>query len=193
MNSTTRARANRDLKSVLSSFRSSYKMACESSRVEYIKTLSPGARLPEAGKIYGNDAREEFKSLCRGYQQRVCEISEKYVDELKEEATTAPSTDAVNSITLLSLRNNISENEVRDLLDRYGDNVQAYKAIKSIAVEKGIRVFNDHPIDAEIADVEAMSKVLCREMSNACLANKVFSDGIISALEAQVDRAVPAE
>lgn len=68
--SFTTARINKDLKTILSQFVDAYQIAADSSRNVYLRTLAPGSPVPKEGVIYGDDKREEFRSIVDDYREK---------------------------------------------------------------------------------------------------------------------------
>lgn len=190
---TQTEKANKELKSLLSQFKDSYRMACESSRNEYIKTLSPGAPLPKEGIIYGQEKKQEFESMCVGYRDKAREIIAKHLVELKEKATAPPSSDAVNSISMLSMRKNVTSDEINDLLSRYGDNPMCWDTIVSIAKENDIHSFGKHPVKSQIEDLEGLSKTIDKTLSVQSANAGHASDAFVSMMALEVDRSFPVQ
>lgn len=193
MNYFTKQRVNKDLKSLTSRFKDGYRITCESSRNAHMRTLSPGSPMPPQGIIYGDNIRKEFESECSGYRVKAREIIDEALQDLKKKETEAPTNEAVNSITLLNLRKEITENEIDDLLTRYGkDNPQAWRAINSIAYDHGIKVFKDHPVYEEIEAVEALGKTLEKTISLSSAESGHASDGYITLVDEQIDNVFPS-
>lgn len=187
---TTKTQANQELKKIMSDFNESYKLVCAQSRDEYIKTLKPGSPLPTEGTIYTENRKSQFSEECNKYRAKAHEIINAHIDELKRKETDAPSTEAVNTITLLKLRDNVSEKEISELLERYGDNPQAYRAINSIAFSHDIKSFGDHPISESLENLEALSSGIDKVIAPW---NKNISDGYIAMFNLQIDSAFPEE
>lgn len=186
-------KVNKELKSIISQFKDSYQIACDSSRNAYMKTLPAGARVPKEGILYGDERRQEFESMCAGYRDKALALLNKVLSDLHDKMTEAPSTDAVNSITLLGLRENISQSEIENLLERYGDNPQAWNTIVSIARDHDIRAFSDHPIEGQISAINDLSRSLERVLSTRSASAGHATDGFLSMVEMQIDEVFPAE
>lgn len=186
-------RANKDLKSIVSRFGDSFSTMCETSRNAYMRTLAPGAQIPREGILYGQDARDEFESMCAGYRAEADIILNDLASELKKKTTDAPDTDAVNTISLLKMRGDIAPDEVSDLLDRYGENPQAYRAIVAIANEKGLKEFElaKHPVDEALQNVADLSTTLRRTLSESSASAGHASEGFLDMVSAQIDLAIP--
>lgn len=183
---------NRDLKQILSEYKDEYRIICSTSREKYMQTLPVGSQIPKEGMIYGQEYKQVFDESCKGYQAKAYKILSDAHSELKKEATEAPSTEAVNSLALLNMRKDITETEIEDLINRYGDNPQVWKTIRSIAGENGIRV-SDHPINEQIRNIEGLMHTLNSTLSVASASKGHAGDGFLSMVAMQIDDAFPVE
>lgn len=189
--------ANKGLKVILNDYVSDYNRICEESRRAYVATLAPGAVVPPAGRIYTEDDKQRMEALADGYRNKAATIIDGIMQELKDELTAAPSSDAVNTITLLRMRDEIKPGEVRDLLDKYGDNPQAHKTIISIAMDKGCHLdpFTDytHPAErmgARVEDLKAsIENYIDPDKTSNTLAN---IEGSRAFMDMNIDSALPA-
>ena len=186
-------KANKELKSILSQFKDAYRMACDASHKAYVSSLPTGAQIPRDDVIYGENYKAEFDSMCAGFRKKAHEIMDERLSELREKATEAPSTEAVNSITLLSMRKDIPEKEFENLLVRYGDNAQAWKTIVSIANAHGIHSFTTPDIDDKIADVESLDKSLDKVLSLKNAIDGYANDGFLAMVGMDIDNVFPTE
>lgn len=183
---------NKELKELLNTFKDSYRTTCYASRVQYMKTLPAGSQIPKEGVIYGDAEKQQFDLDCKGFRDKAYKILSDAHSELKKEATEAPSTEAVNSLALLNMRKDITETEIEDLINRYGDNPQVWKTIRSIAGENGIRV-SDHPINEQIRNIEGLMHTLNSTLSVASASKGHAGDGFLSMVAMQIDDAFPVE
>ena len=184
---------NKELKELLNTFKDSYRTTCYASRVQYMKTLPAGSQIPKEGVIYGDAEKQQFDLDCKGFRDKANKILSDAHSELKKEATEAPSTEAVNSITLLNMRKDITETDVDDLLTRYGSNPQAWKTIKSIANDHDIRGFRDHPIDEQIQNIEGLANTLNKTLSLASASSGHAGDGFLAMVAGQIDQTFPVD
>ena len=185
--------ANRDLKTIISQYLDDYKAICNSSRNDYIKTLVPGSPVPPEGAIYTDEKKAEFRSLVEGYRTKAFSIIDKAYKDLKDKSTVAPSSDAVNSIALLNMRKDISEKDIEDLLDKYGNNVQAYSTINSIARDHGIKTFKDHRIKEDMDGVGEIESVMDKFINYERATSGRAGDGLRAIIEAKIDKVFPVE
>lgn len=187
-------KANKELKSILSQFVDAYRIVCENSRNEYMKTLAPGAQIPKEGVIYGEDFKKEFDSMCAGYRNKALEIVEKKLSELRDKATEAPSTEAVNSIALLNMRKDITEDEIDNLLTRYGDNAQVWKTLVSIAKEHDIYTFREiNDLDEKVQTLVDLEKNLEKTLSVMSALAGHATESFMSLIAMDIDEAFPIE
>lgn len=184
--------ANRDLKKIIRDYQEGYNNACAASRDAYMKTLAPGASVPQAGRIYRQTEKDEFKSKCNGYKALANAALDGLVSSLGSAVTAAPSTEAVNSITLLSMRANAEKKDFDRLLSAYGENVQAYKTIVSIAHDRGFEYPRTHPEEATLDGIESLRTTL-----NSALtlenAEAGRAGGFMSMVAAEIDEALPVD
>lgn len=186
------AEINRQLKSILSDTVNSYRRACNDSRSAYMATLKAGARIPEENRLYSAEERERFSSLCLESKHKVHDIFDSIKQEFKQKTTAAPSADAVNTISLLKARgDNLTPEEVHALLDQYGDNVQAFRAIKSIANEHKVYVYRDHPIDEKAKDIEGLEQSINNVLSPYSAESGRYSDGFLAFMNMSIDSCFP--
>ena len=158
---------NKQLKDIFSKYVTDFKAAAERSRIETIKNMPSGSIVPASGKIHGADERARFKDVCATYRDQVREVMEGERKRLRVKTTDAPSVDAVNAISLLKMRKGISEGEILNLIERYGDNYQAHQALVSIARENGVRGVMDHPLRLQLDGIDQLETSLCREIDIA--------------------------
>lgn len=180
---------SKELKSIVSQFADAYKMTCDRSWNDYVKTLTPGTMLPPKGRIYGEDKRAEFESLCQDYRVRVDKVLDEVLVGLNRKMTEAPSTEAVNTITLLNMRQNVDEIEIGNLLTKYGDNPQSWKALVDIASAHNIHVWDAHPVEKQIDGIENLRSSLGRVISRTSAEAGHTSDAYISVVCMDIDNA----
>lgn len=179
-----------NLKKVLRACEDDFKCTARASREELIKTLEPGQPAPSEGVIYGDEFKKGYKKRTEGYQADIAEILDKHVADLKKKATEAPSVEAVSSISLLNMRTNITRQEVEDLLERYGDNPQAYNTISNIARNHDIQGIGSHPISEAAANAEGLRDTLIKAIDHR---SGGLSSGKCAFIEMSIDSLFPAE
>lgn len=187
-----RQKANKALKQILREYQSSYNAKVKNSRNEYLQSMKPGQQIPSSIPLSSQD-RARFEEDIDRCKAKVADIIKPLHDELEDYITKAPSTEATNTIMMLSLRSNVSETDISSLMSKYGENVQAYKAIRDIAIKHDIRGFNEHEAEVELANIDDLSKSIMKTMSTGSAESGHASDGFISIMEVSIDSALPCE
>lgn len=126
-----------DLQTIVSQFQDSYNVTAAASIRDAKLRLQPGDAVPEEGKIIGDVFRNEFESLANGYRERAGKIIDGKIKGYEEYLTAAPSDEAVRVISMLGNRDHISSEEFDLVVEKYGDNYQAYKALNDIGARNG--------------------------------------------------------
>lgn len=188
-------KANKNLKSIIQSYKDSYRSLCQSSRTEYLESLPAYSKVPEGERLYTDAARNEFAQRCYGYRHDAEEIINNVLSDLKDEATKAPDADAVNVVSLLKMRDKVSGAELDDLLTRYGkDNPQIWAALKDIGTANGIHTIPDHPVNQAIEDVERLGDSLYRALTSPISSfASATPDGLFSFIEEHIDATFPVD
>lgn len=121
-------------------FADRFHKAAEKSRLEAMEGLKPGDTVPKTGIIYGDANRRFFEQEAGKIRDRGYAVIERARADLQRQITEAPKQDAVNAVAMLAHRTSITRQEVENLLQVYGDNYQAYQAIKDISAKHEIYV-----------------------------------------------------
>lgn len=184
------------LKELTERFRSGYCSAAKSSWEHHVKTLPIGQAVPPKGEIYGTENKAAFDELCRDITAQGRDIIGGVKAEVSEMMTAAPTEEAVNTINMLKLRDNVSEDEFARVMEKYGsDNYQAAKAISHVAHEQGIRglVGCDAALDEYMADLNGLEHSFGPNHFSTKQAEQGATEGMLSLLDAQIDAVFPDE
>lgn len=185
--------ANKALKAILTQYKESYDASCKSSRDAYIQSLPAGSSIPKEGQIYGTAARDEFNSKCWDLRAEAKRILDDLSGELRDRVAEAPSADAVNTLTLLNMRHDVTENEIADLAKRFDNNPQAWKTLRAIAEQNDIHVLSEHPIETALHQIEDIEQTLDSNLNVFSAERGHTSPGFLAMLETQIDNALPEE
>lgn len=189
----TKNNANYELKTILDKYAQDYAQTAEQSRQDFIQSANGGEMIPVPGRIYGNDYKAQFEMRCRGYQAEAEKILNGVIADIRTKATEAPSDEAVRVVQMLQLREDLTADEVYNLLSVYGNNAQAYKAIASVAVSKGVRVM-PCPIDEELKDLEALKRDTMKTLTIYNAEGGHADESFMSFFKAMsVDRVLPID
>lgn len=189
----TKNNANYELKVILDKYAQDYAHTAEASRNAFMQSAKGGDIIPVPGRIYGNDYRAQFEEQCRGYQAEAAKILDEVISATRAEATEAPSQEAVRVVQMLQLREELTADEVHNLLSVYGSNAQAYKAIASVAASKGVRVM-PCSIDEELKGLEALKRDMVRTLTLANADRGHATDGFIAFFKSvSIDAVLPTD
>lgn len=187
----TKNNANYELKVILDRYAKDYADTAEASRQAFMHSAKGGDRIPEPGHIYGNDYKAQFESRCIKYRTDAAKILDGVIADTRAKATEAPSDEAVRVVQMLQLREEVAADEVYSLLEVYGSNAQAYKAIASVAASKGVRVI-PCPIDEELKDLEALKRDTLKMLTLSNAEGGHASESFLSFFKAVgVDKVLP--
>lgn len=182
--------ANSKLKGIIDGFSKEYKVTADKSRENYMKVLPVGSRVPETGKIYQPEVEQEFNQRTLQYRAQANEILDNLLTDVHEKMTKAPTTDAANTVSLLSSRSNITRDEIDHLVETYGDNYQVYRAIQDIAHKSGYRI-PDHYLGRQETELGDLKHNLDTTLRYETAAKHGDSFGAFcSFVETQVDQVV---
>ena len=184
---------NQQLKDIFAKYTDEFQKAQEKSRIEELRTMRPGSVVPDNGKIFGDNARAAFNDTCEDLKGQVREVIETERKRVKKEVTEAPTVEAVNSISLLNMREGVPEEEVYNLIERYGDNYQAYQAISSIAKKNGLRGIEEHPLGERLRGMDQLEQNICKEIDIVKAEAGHASPAFAAVVGMTIDNVFPAD
>jgi len=185
---------NKDLKKLAEDYRQSYDEIAKSSRNYVLANLKPGEQVPKEGIIYGDEYKEQFKTKANSIKSKALEIIDKAKTEMELKVSEPPSAEMTNLITVLNFRNDLTSEEVDNMLEQYSDNIQTFRAIKSIAKDKGIQTNVYSQADEILQSVSDLRRVTSREFDAFnTIKNNGFGAVGIFAYGIQVDSAFPVK
>lgn len=161
----TGTKLNKELKELSRRFSTAYNMAVQNSEAAYKRALAPGQTFQQKKGFYRNEDKAAFCDQCEGFRKQAHDLLDDVTKKLIDEATAAPSPEAVATIQLLQTRKNVSADEIDHLMTKYIDNVQTYKALKELAEDKGYFDFKKHPSECQAEAVQILSDSIDRTFS----------------------------
>ena len=132
------------IKGLLDAYTKKYEAITSKAREEYIKTLKPNQMIPETIPFHFYEG--EWEKVVAETRTQITDIINIEREEIAQKLTDAPSSEAVNTLMLLGMRKNITEGDINNLMERYGNNPQVYQAINDIAQDHNINIYKKHPI-----------------------------------------------
>ena len=193
MTKSESARINKELKALVNEYRDSYEALRQKSEAKYKTTLQPGATFHPQKGFYYEEERAAFNSVCDRLREKAHALVDGATLDIMAQNTAAPSTEAVNVVTLLNARQNVSADEIDQLMTKYGtDCPMVYKALHEKAESLGYHDFKPHPIAQAAENVEAMNSLIDRTFGTTAAEN---SNMVVTtaAFNVTIDSAFPAE
>lgn len=190
------ANTNKKLKEITGNYKDDFKRICDLSREKRLKELKPGERIPEKGFIYGDEAKDQFRTKAEQYRNKAIDLIDAEINVYRDKLTDAPSTEALNSVQLMALREKVTKDDINDLIERYGDNPMVFDTIKDLAKQKGIiseSEFIDHPLRQKIDAMENVRKHINRSLTFYEAERGHATDGFIAFLDSEIDGAFDPE
>lgn len=186
---------NTELKAITKEYAKDFRNICERSKEERIKSLQPGDPLPKSGVLYGDDARERFMARAAEHREKALSIVDSELAKIQDELTKAPSTDAVNTLTLLKMRNKVTSEDLRPIMEKYGDNNQVYDTLRDIAAQHNIRdyAYESNPLREQAEKLNGLKSSLNNNLRIDRAEKGYATDGFMSLLDAIIDDALPNE
>lgn len=172
------AYGNARIKELLGYYVSSYKQLKDAAKERFIKSMMAdgmkGARIPDDIPLT-DEIKDEWFDIVETIRNEINGIIELRFNTLKKAMTDAPSTEALNSIMLLNMRKNVTEQDVTALIERYGNNPQCYYALRDIAQQHEVYWQGSNGIIEQYENLK-----IFEENIQKISANNVLSDGLMS-------------
>ena len=141
----------KDLRSKLSTIYRNYVEAYDKISDQdykaYLQTLTPGAIAPPKYHFFSDEYRETFAGEAQRYRDEALAIIDDALDRIRIKKTTAPTTEAVNYLTMLKDKPDLTEGDIENALTTYGENYSAYNAIRNLADTNNIRGVDASDLD----------------------------------------------
>lgn len=184
---------NKELKAITREYAKDFKNMCERSKEERIKSLQPGDPLPKSGVLYGDDARERFNAKAAEHRAKALSIVDSELGKIQDKMTAAPSTEAVNTLMLLKMRNKVTPDDLGPIMERYGSNNQVYDTLRDIAAQHNIRdyAFDSNPLRVQAEKLDGLKSSLNNNLRIDRAEKGYASDSFMAFLDAVIDDALP--
>lgn len=181
--------ANGKVNKIIDDFRADFARTSESTRAKYVKELPAGARVPEQNKIFDSEEVSAFSERANKYRQDATDILNRCLDDISKAKAESPSSEAVNVLTLMSARQNVTADELSDVIRNYGSNYQVYRSCQDISVKNNLGRLADHPLQAKEQSINDLQSNLNRlfTYNDAC---KNANGGFYSFIQMAVDNAL---
>lgn len=184
---------NKQLKDITAQFINQYQHTAKASRDAFIHSAKGGDRIPPENKIYGKEYQESFSSAARDLRATAETILSDELSKARAATAEAPSQEAVNALSVLSMRTHATRDDLDALIDRYGDNYSAYRAIAEYASDHNVTRYPDHPLAEHIENLDALDGSLRRWMTLPSADAGRATEGYKALMDNMIDAAFPED
>ena len=131
-----------DLKGIYSEYNKIFEEGKTRNYKEICDNLKPYETKPDPKdiKTFKGSAREYLAKDLEGLREKALNITDTALKEINAAKTEAPSQEAVNYISLLGARRNLTALDIDNAMEKYGGNYSCFKAIEDIAQAKHLPV-----------------------------------------------------
>ena len=143
------------LKDNYRAFAKEYAEEVEVSYRKKVASTQPGE--PAPGRGLTDQEIKAFKLRVNVYRKRADAIIENVKNQIAADVTEAPSSEAVNYITMLARREHVSPYEIEFARNTYGRNFACYAALQEAAAKNG-HYIEDHPTRAALDAISAFER-----------------------------------
>lgn len=164
------------LKAILRNNYNRFNELAEQSREDVLSTLGPGAVAPANGKLHTELSKELMKSFAESSRKEALDLIDREIGKVNKAVAAAPSTEAINTLTALSISKSKDIRDYDAIYSEYGSNARVAKALSQIAKENSVDFYAHTP---EYDRLEALEN--CRQTFNSVLDPNTIATGEMSA------------
>ena len=132
----------------------------EASWKKAVVSLPPGKPVPAKGVFYDDENMDRYNEKIAELRDEARAAVGKYSASISDKISKAPSEDALRAVQMFSLTSGLSAEDytsrINDMMEKYGDNVMTYEALRGMAEANGVRDFRLHP---DVAEKEAVDRI----------------------------------
>lgn len=149
-----------------------YDQVAEESRVKFLRTLKPTEKVPDNKKrVYFDDDKNELDNKVFEAKQKIHEYINSSIKKINSKTTEAPSEEALRAIEALKLTNSHNIDDYNAMLEKYGDNILSYKAIRKIAYDNDIKTLPDNEHVNALENAQRLDKELSEHLTSFNIIN----------------------
>ena len=152
------------LKMILRNTYNRYNELAEASRQKVLSELAPEAKAPASGKLHTDLSKDMMKSYAESSRKEALNLIDGEIVKVNKAVAAAPSTEAINRLTALSLSKSKDVRDYEAIYSVYGSNAGVAKALASIAKDNDVNFYAPTP---EYDRLEALQN--CRQTFNTVL------------------------
>lgn len=145
-------------------FLQEYDAAAKASTLKLMASLAPGQPIPDY-RLQSEEDRYAFMNTTSTYRDKAIAALQKARDDFDAEISVAPSTEAVNAISMLQLLSRPTEAELMAAHAKYGDNYLAHRALADLAAKHKYYGFPEDNVGELLEGFKTMERVISREFT----------------------------
>lgn len=178
-----------ELLELLNSTKEEYDRCCEASRNDVMRGLKPYEQAPVTGKLHTDAARARVEETARTARQKAVELLNGEIEKAQLAIAAAPSTDALNTVSLLSITKSKDVRDYEAAYKAYGSNPQVANALGKIARDNDVNFFVSAPEYDRLEDLQLFRKTVEKALDPFNVANGKLSSGYIAAIGMDMENA----
>lgn len=176
-----------DLKEIYTEYNKVFEKRQEENYRDHINNMDPYERIPKKDELpIKGTARDNLQSDIVDLRKKGASVIESAFDEIKTFKTQAPDPNAYNYISMLKLRKDLTESDIDNAMEIYGQNYSCYKALEDLANERRIPLNYHNPTD-EIEEALTMAQNNIAKMSVSDCERGGASKGITAFKNMNID------
>lgn len=131
------------------------------SKDNKLKGLDPYDRVPEEEtlKLMTPAEKDSFNNEIMPLKEKGIFAVNDLLEKIETKKTEAPTTEAVNYVSMLKLKKDISDRDIESAINKYGNTYIVYEALQEIAADNNILV-PDNPYENIEESIESVNKVI---------------------------------
>lgn len=175
------------LKMILRITQSRYNELAEQSRLEALSNLAPGAAAPAKGKLHTETAKGLMSSFAKEQREKALELIDREMAKVNKAVAAAPSSEAINTLTALSLAKSKDIRDYNAIYSEYGGNAMVANALTTIARENNVDFYAHNPEHDRLESLENCRRTFESVLDPVSVVNGGMSAGRVAFIEMDVE------
>lgn len=178
------------LKMILRNTQSRYNELAEQSRLEALSKLAPGAVAPADGKLHTDLAKGMMSSFAEEQRKQALELIDREMAKVNKAVAAAPSSEAINTLTALSLAKSKDVRDYKAIYSEYGSNARVAKALTTIARDNGVEFYAPTPEYDRLEALENCRRTFDSVLDPTRIVGNGMSAGSVAFIEMSIDEGI---
>ena len=175
------------LKMILRGSLDRYNELAEQSRQVALSKLAPGAVAPAEGKLHTDVAKDLMASFAEDSRKQALELIDSEIAKVNKAVAAAPSSEAINTLTALSLAKSKDVRDYKAIYSEYGKNAGVSKALTAIARENGVEFYASTPEYDRLEALENCRRTFDSVLDPSRIVGNGMSAGSVAFIEMSIE------